>query len=106
VKEKGETISMQVLAFDKKNVYTWIAGTVSDKDYTGADSLLIWNAARRYSATHKTMDMVGANVPSIAFFKKGFGGTLTPYYVTERYSSAAAQSAFKTFTKVKGLLSR
>ncbi|MFC1650381.1 GNAT family N-acetyltransferase [Candidatus Latescibacterota bacterium] len=104
--ENGKTISVQVLAFDKKTVYTWIAGTIPEKDYTGADSLLIWNAIKRYSSTHKVLDMVGANVPSIAFFKKGFGGTLTPYYVTERYSSTAAKTAFNTYSKIKGFFSR
>lgn len=104
--KSGEVISVQVLAHDKNTVYSWLYGTIPEKKYTGADSLLMWDAIKRYSGTRKNLDMVGANVPSIAFFKKGFGGTLTPYYVTERYSSSMARTAFNTYSKIKGFFSR
>jgi hypothetical protein len=104
--KNGELASFQVLTRDENTVYLWVNGTIPEKKYLGGDSLMVWEVMKRYSGTHDTLDMVGANIPSVAYFKKSFCGTLTPYYVTERYSSTAAKTAFTTFTKVKGLFSR
>ncbi|MFC1490170.1 GNAT family N-acetyltransferase [Candidatus Latescibacterota bacterium] len=104
--KSGELVSFQVVARDKNTVYLWMNGTIPEKKYTRGDSLMVWEVMKRYSETHKILDMVGANIPSVAYFKKSFGGTLTPYYVTERYSSTAAKTAFNTYTKVKRLFSR
>ena len=101
LESNGETIAVLALALDKNTVYTWVGATYPEKNYTGADSLLIWNAIKNNSDTHKYLDMMGANIPSIAFFKKGFGGILTPYYVTERYSSPMSRTAFQTYSKMK-----
>ncbi len=104
--ENGKLATFQVVARDRNTVYLWVNGTVPDKKHLAGDSLMVWEVMKRYAGTHKTLDMVGANIPSVAYFKKSFCGMLTPYYVTGRYSSAAAKTAFKTFTKVKGMLSR
>ena len=99
--ESGRVIALQVAVLGLKTVYTLLYGTLPDSDYSGADSLLIWNAVTKYSATHTRLDLVGANIPSIAFFKKGFGGTLTPHYVTEYYSSPLAHAAFSFYSKLR-----
>ena len=52
---------------------------------TGATSLLYWQYLCKIE--HKYFDFVGANIPAVAFFKRGFGGDLTPYYVSEGYKS-------------------
>lgn len=97
----GQVVALQVIVLDKNTVYTWIYGTIPEKNYTGADSLLIWEAIKRYRNTHKFLDLMGANIPSIAFFKKGFGGKLTPYYVTERFSSLISRISFRAYTKIR-----
>lgn len=102
----GAIVALQVLVIDKHTVYTWVYGTLPEKNHTEADSLLIWNAVKRYSKTHKTLDMMGANIPSVAFFKKGFGGVLTPYYVTEYYSSFLARTAFHTYSVIRRFTAR
>ena len=102
----GKIIASLVVTYDEKTIYTWSYGTIPEKNYTGADSLLIWNAIQLYSKTHQKLDMVGANIPSIAFFKKGFGGLLTPYYVTEHYSSPITRTAFYAYAKMRGLFSK
>jgi len=103
IESNGETIAVLALVLGKDTVYTWVGATYPEKNYTGADSLLIWNAIKSNSDTHKNLDMMGANIPSIAFFKKGFGGTLVPYYVTERYSSLMSRTAFHAYSKMKRL---
>jgi hypothetical protein len=102
VKDKSDGIvAIQVTVIGFKTVYTLLYGTLPNSSYSGADSLLIWNAVKKYSATHSQLDLVGANIPSIAFFKKGFGGTLTPHYVTEYYSSPLAHAAFSLYSKIR-----
>ena len=103
--ETGEIISVIVLVSGSGTVYAWISGSVPDKNSTGAFSLLFWDAIRRYSETSTRLDMVGANIPSVAFFKKGFGGELKPYYVTERYGSLLARAVFGAYGGMKRIFS-
>jgi len=97
----GTVISSMVLVWDEKCVYSWISGSIPDRNASGAFSLLFWDAVKRHSGRRARLDMVGANIPSIAFFKKGFGGTLTPYYVTDYYSSGISRLLFTSYSFVK-----
>ncbi len=99
--KKGNIIALQVAVLGYDTIYTSLYGTLPNTGYSGADSLLIWNAVEKYSSTHKWLDLVGANIPSIAFFKKGFGGMLTPHYVTEYYSSPWAHTAFSIYAHIR-----
>ena len=65
--------------------YAWAAGADPTLNNTGATSLLYWQYLCKIE--HKYFDFVGANIPAVAFFKRGFGGDLTPYYVSEGYKS-------------------
>lgn len=99
----GETVSAMILVRDSNTVYAWLSGSLPGENSSGAFSLLFWDGVKRYSETHSRLDMVGANIKSIAFFKKGFAGELTPYYVSERYSSLFARlslGAYSRFRKV------
>lgn len=97
----GEVIAVQAIVRDIHTIYSWIYITTHDKRHTGADSLLLWDAVKRYSGSHERLDLAGANIPSVAFFKKAFGGVLTPYYITERYSSLVSRTAFRAYSSVK-----
>lgn len=99
----GEVISAMVLIADTGRVYSWISGSIPGSNSSGAFSLLFWDTIRRYSETCTSFDLVGANIPSIAFFKKGFGGMLTPYYVTERYSSLFSKAVYGVYGGLKKL---
>lgn len=72
-------------------VYAWQAGADPAFNHTGALSLLYWKYLTGSPSTR--FDFVGANMPSVAFFKRGFGGNLVPYYVVEGYRSAWVKSA-------------
>ena len=99
--ERGEIVSVMVLVHDDRRVYAWISGSLPGENNSGAFSLLFWDAVKRYSGTRSQLDMVGANIPSIAFFKKGFGGVLTPYYTTEVWSSRAARTALSAYSALR-----
>jgi hypothetical protein len=97
----GQIISAMVLVYDAQCVYAWISGSIPGENASGAFSLLFWDAVKRHSGIRDRFDMVGANIPTISFFKKRFAGTLTPYYVTEKYSSPISRIIFKAYSKVK-----
>lgn len=104
---RGTILSAMILVPDaiSNRVYAWISGSIPGENSSGAFSLLFWDAIRRYSGTYRHLDMVGANMESIAFFKKGFGGTLTPYYVTEHFSSLFARIAFGLYGRARKIIS-
>ncbi len=102
--EHGDIVSAMILVHDNDTVYAWISGSVPGENSSGAFSLLFWDAVRRYSASFGKLDMIGANIPSIAFFKKGFAGALIPYYVTEYHSSPFVRFAFSAYGRVRRML--
>ena len=104
--QNGIVAGVQVNVLGPDTVYTVVYGTGSAYRDLGVDALLLWDAVKHYSRTRRYLDLVGANMPSIAFFKRGFGGDLKPYYVTERYSSTLAQLALNAYSTAKKLLTR
>ena len=103
---EGRVVGFLALAIGQEAVYTWLYGSPAETGDTGADSLLIWDAVRRYADTHSRMDLVGANIPGIVFFKKGFGGELTPYTVTERMPRPGLRTLFGAYTCMRRMLKR
>ena len=72
--------------------YAWAAGSDPAYNHTGAISLLYWQYWD--TVAHNCFDFVGANIPSIAFFKRGFGCDLVPYYAVVGYKSRWVKRAF------------
>ena len=99
----GEIVSVLVVVSGDEKAYAWISGSIPDRNSTGALSYLLWDSIQRYSETCASFDLLGANLPTIAFFKKGFGGMLTPYYVTERYSSLFSKAVYGVYGGLKKL---
>ena len=81
----GQVASVVVFVNGFDTAYAWAAGADPTLNNTGATSLLYWQYLCKIE--HKYFDFVGANIPAVAFFKRGFGGDLTPYYVSEGYKS-------------------
>jgi hypothetical protein len=82
---EGEVAAMVIFVSGFEGVYAWVSGADPDLSHTGAASLIQW----RYYEAHqgRRFDFVGANIPGIALFKRGFGGRLVPYFVAEGYRS-------------------
>ena len=80
--------------------YAWAAGADPTYNHTGAISLLYWQHCT--TAAHQYFDFVGANMPSIAFFKRGFGCDLVPYYAVEGYKSGWVKRAFGLRRALRG----
>lgn len=73
----NEIVASAITLEDHSTGYYWIAGSRHNKAMT----VLIANILSIYRTAGKdTFDFVGANVPSIAEFKRSFGGTLQIYF--------------------------
>lgn len=73
----GTTTGAQVMLHRGDSVYHWVGGSHRGP----AKTLLVTTAMERLRREGTaTIDLVGANTPSIAEFKRSFGLRLTPYY--------------------------
>ncbi len=80
--------------------YAWAAGADPAYNHTGAISLLYWQYCT--TTAHQYFDFVGANMPNIAFFKRGFGCDLVPYYAVVGYKSRWVKRAFGVRQALRG----
>lgn len=81
VSSNGQTVSIVAFARSCDCLYAWISGADPAYRDTGATSLLYWKVLELTECPR--FDFVGANIPSIAFFKRGFAGELVSYYAVE-----------------------
>jgi hypothetical protein len=68
--------------------YYSVASTHPDYLAEGHSSFLVWELIKGIAGTEwKTLDFVGANIPSIARFKEGFNPKLRMYFQVERFGN-------------------
>lgn len=96
----NETAAIVAFVKNENMTYAWVAGADPDHNNSGAASLLYWRYICQCSQNH--FDFVGANLPSVAFFKRGMGGNLVPYYTTEYFRN----EFLRNIVKVKSLFNR
>ncbi|NKB70149.1 MAG: GNAT family N-acetyltransferase [Candidatus Latescibacteria bacterium] len=80
----GQAAAIVVFVHGFDTVYAWQAGADPAQNNSGALSLLYWRLLVQAPRAH--FDFVGANLPSIAHFKRGFGGDLVPYHAIDGFS--------------------
>jgi len=84
----GETPhAAMALGFDTHRAYELLAGTSEEGLASGASALVMQAAMREAAACVGELDLAGANIPSIARFKRGFGGRLVPYIAVSHAGS-------------------
>jgi lipid II:glycine glycyltransferase (peptidoglycan interpeptide bridge formation enzyme) len=66
--------------YDEDTFYYWLAAFDANRVSTGANQLLIKELINSLIGHYKKIDLVGADIPSIAFYKSTFGGKLIPHY--------------------------
>ncbi|MBI4283420.1 MAG: GNAT family N-acetyltransferase [Chloroflexi bacterium] len=74
-----------LVVWDSKRAYYLMAAS-DPAIRNGSPSLLLWTILEEMSQNFAEVDLVGANTPSIAKFKKDFASRLVPYYVVEHFS--------------------
>ena len=103
---EGKPACMVVFVRGFDTLYAWISGADPQFDRSGAISLLYWRVFQEMASEFPRFDFVGANIPSIAKFKRGFGGELVRYFVTERYASPWLERLTKARLGIKRCLRR
>ena len=93
----NETAAIVAFVENDDTSYAWVAGADPSLNNSGAASLLYWKYLSQ--CTLNRFDFVGANLPTVAFFKRGMGGDLIPYYTTEHFCNGILRKA----AKVRGL---
>jgi len=78
----GADHAFQIQIADPRASYAWIAGTAPEHMAEGGFSLMLWRILRDTSQANVVFDFMGANTPTIARFKRAFGGDLQPYSET------------------------
>ena len=79
---RGEVEGALVVLRDGTAAYDWFVGSRPGP----ARARLTYDVLLHlHDQDVRTYDFGGANTPSIAEFKRRFGGVLTPYYRVERY---------------------
>ncbi len=81
----GEAASIVVFVKGFDTAYAWVAGQNPAYASSGSASLLYWRFLAQ--TTCGKFDFGGANIPSIALFKRGFGGDLVSYFTVEGFSN-------------------
>lgn len=72
-----------VILYDNKRAYYILGASIESGN--GASSYCLWQAIKEsYSFGIREIDLVGCNDEKIGLFKRGFGGTLKPYYLMEK----------------------
>lgn len=88
---EGRVAAVVIFVRGFEGCYAWVAGADPEFNHTGATSLLYW---RYFEQARGRFDFVGANIPSIAFFKRGFGGELVSYFAVEGFRSPLVKGLF------------
>jgi hypothetical protein len=99
----GETACVVFFVPDGDRLYAWVAGADSAYRESGATSLLYWKVLEQTTSTQ--FDFVGANLASIAFFKRGFGGVLVPYFATEGFGHTLLRTVVRLRRALRGVSS-
>lgn len=90
---EGDTACVVFFVPGGETLYAWVAGADPAHRDSGATSLLYWKVME--GTKRSRFDFVGANLASIAFFKRGFGGELLPYFATEGFGSSLLRTAVR-----------
>ena len=85
----GRLESFIVSLSDSETTYYALAATDEGALSDGVSSYLVWEMIKTQAMDGmKTLDFVGANIPSIARFKEGFNPRLQIYFHAQYFSSA------------------
>lgn len=85
---ENKNIAGMVVLTDSSGAHAWLGGTDPDYLNSGATPFLFWHIFRDLASEYPVFDLDGANIKTIARFKKNMGGILVPYYTTTKINSS------------------
>lgn len=87
----GTPLATALIGFDSRRSYELHAGTTVEGAANGASVLALWTAIQESADRVSEFDFAGANIPTVAHFKRGFGGRLVPYVAVAWARSSLAR---------------
>jgi len=102
----NELVAIVFIIIDNKRAYYQFGATHPELRRSGGGSLALWTVFEDLHGKVKEIDLVGANTPSIARFKRGFGGELKHYFAVNKINSPSLTlyqnlNEIKTYIKNK-----
>ena len=86
-----EPLAAMAFGWDLLRAYEILAGATPAGLESGASALVRWAAFEAANERVDEFDLAGANVPSIAHYKSGFGGDLVHYHAVTWAGSRSAE---------------
>ncbi|MDI6880394.1 MAG: GNAT family N-acetyltransferase [Desulfitobacteriaceae bacterium] len=106
-KHEGKIIAGGVFAIYKDTMYFLDGASFREYGKLRANNLIQWHViCWAASQGLRIYDMVGANIPSIAHFKRGFGGTEVVYPYFQAAYGLLGKIGFRAYEQFRPLLKR
>lgn len=86
----GSMLAANINILNGTKVYYWMAATNPNTSASGANQLLIEETMSRLKTNFRILDLVGGDIPSIAYYKSTFGGALVPHFQVSKVNSLRA----------------
>lgn len=98
----GTVLSTAFIAWDGETAYYLMGAVNYEMRDQGSANLLLWKAMTDLKDMGvRYFDLYGANTPSIALFKRGFGGELRTYYRVKKINSFSMSLLFNVIESIK-----
>jgi hypothetical protein len=86
-------------AFNQRSAYALLSGGDPELRKMGGHTLIMWEAIRYFSGKVNCFNMGGSDIERIEAHLKGFGGTLTPYFLIYNENLAEKPNDFRYHLK-------
>jgi hypothetical protein len=100
-KYDSKVIAAAIFLVHRNVLYAWDAVSRRAYSHLRANSLIYWTIIRcAHSIGLETIDMLGANIPTVARFKEGFGGSFITYdsfLRSKGWLARAGESGYRFF---------
>lgn len=100
--EKGKWVAAVLFIRNGDDLCAWLSGAEPGLEDQGIMSFLYWKVMESFFDKYNRFDFLGANIPSQARFKRGFGGRLVSYPLAERYSPLWMGPLMRFATRLRG----
>jgi len=106
-KHEGKTVAGGIFPIYKDTIYFLDGASSREHQKLRSNNLIQWHIIS-WAASEglRLYDMVGANIPSIAHFKRGFGGTEVEYLYFQMSCGLLGKVGYRLYQRYRPLLKR
>jgi len=106
-KHEGKTIAGGIFPIYRDTIYFLDGASLREHQKLRANNLIQWHIISwAASAGLRLYDMVGANIPSIAHFKRGFGGAEVEFPYFKRPRGLVGRIGYRLYQRYRPLFKR